>query len=638
MCAVKELGEYVSKRAGKDELEAFVLDMGYVEYVLLIKMRIEKSNDVVSVVYVGVEVEQYKEENPVIYLFRKTSSSIPYASPTAKIAGEGEVAVKRTFGGKILNWFKEGSIAPYLTLLKSMNRVTPDEVDVLKKTGETITENSKRILEDLIRNYRKLNSGGVAISLIFEDDGGSTHHLGEVEVYREIVKEIAKTRYYKKYKTVSKARDKACSVCGENHREVFGFVTDIFPFYTLDKAGFAPDFDRSAGWKLYPVCYDCANCLEFGKRYLDDKLNLEFYGGFPFYLIPKFLWGVNEETVGIIERWRDPTFSEQGKKGSSLKNLFSDEDEIISELSNLGNYVTFNFLFYKKEKTALRILLSVTDVLPSRLRRLYELKLEMDEVSLFKDSGLRFNFKLLRAIFPSEDKIGVFDNYFIDTAGKIIMGKRISFHFLIKSIVDRIRESFANLRVASNLSKEYSIFRKTVLGHFMFLKFVSKLGLLNTDMEVKEVMSLDKESIQGSMESKLIERVEIFFSENQDFFSTPVKMGVFLLGVLTQKLLDIQYRDRRATPFMCKLNGLKLSQRQIAKLLPEVQGKLEEYGKNYYRNLEDKISGYLVEAGDKWNLNNDLISLCFVMGMNLSRRFKSKSKDREIEPEEGEEQ
>ena len=60
-----------------------------------------------------------------------------------------------------------------------------------------------------------------------------------------------------------------------------------------------------------------------------------------------------------------------------------------------------------------------------------------------------------------------------------------------------------------------------------------------------------------------------------------------------------------------------------------MQNKLEEYNKNYYRELETVISGYSVSAGNGWRMSNDEISYYFVLGMNLSYLFKTEGKEKE---------
>ena len=70
-----------------------------------------------------------------------------------------------------------------------------------------------------------------------------------------------------------------------------------------------------------------------------------------------------------------------------------------------------------------------------------------------------------------------------------------------------------------------------------------------------------------------------------------------------------------------------MDEKQIKKLLPEIQNKLEEYGKNYYRDLESIISNYFVLSGDNWSLTNDEISFYFTLGMNLSNLFKKEKEN-----------
>ena len=68
-------------------------------------------------------------------------------------------------------------------------------------------------------------------------------------------------------------------------------------------------------------------------------------------------------------------------------------------------------------------------------------------------------------------------------------------------------------------------------------------------------------------------------------------------------MLNIQWTDKKATPFRTKLHGLKMNEALIKRLLPEIQNKLEEYEKNYYRDLESIIAHHFVLAGVNWKEN-----------------------------------
>jgi CRISPR-associated protein Csh1 len=80
--------------------------------------------------------------------------------------------------------------------------------------------------------------------------------------------------------------------------------------------------------------------------------------------------------------------------------------------------------------------------------------------------------------------------------------------------------------------------------------------------------------------------------------------------------------DKKATPFRTKLHGLKMNEALIKRLLPEIQNKLEEYQKNYYRDLESIIANHFVLAGLKWKEVDDELSFYFVLGMDMHKLFK----------------
>lgn len=122
---------------------------------------------------------------------------------------------------------------------------------------------------------------------------------------------------------------------------------------------------------------------------------------------------------------------------------------------------------------------------------------------------------------------------------------------------------------------------------------------------------------------------EEFFRENP-VFDDPVKKGLFLEGVLTQKLLNIQYQERNSTPFRSRLNGLKIDEKVAKRLLPEIINKLEEYNKNYYKDLEEAIGEYLIHS-DFRKYSIDEMSYYFTLGMVLAKYFKVEKEETDIQ-------
>lgn len=134
--------------------------------------------------------------------------------------------------------------------------------------------------------------------------------------------------------------------------------------------------------------------------------------------------------------------------------------------------------------------------------------------------------------------------------------------------------------------------------------------------QLKEDFEFKGKSISDNMET--------FFKAHEGFFEVPQKKACFLVGVLVRKLMNIQWRDKEgATPFRSRLQGLRLNENLIKKISYEAQEKLEQYRKNYYRELETVIAQYMVISGVKWPISNDEISFYFTMGMNLADLFKT---------------
>lgn len=312
----------------------------------------------------------------------------------------------------------------------------------------------------------------------------------------------------------------------------------------------------------------------------------------------------------------------------AIKHLTNDENEVLKTMSEQRNYLNNNFLFYSAPKgfngAVFNILLYIEDILPSRLKELFKIKEVVDQEEIFQNceidiyqdrkkigkGPLEFNFGILRTFFPRITNNRTFNKYFLDIINKIFTKKPVEYDFLLNFIVKKIRDDFM---------QNYPT-KIDTLKAFMLLNYLNELNILKlkeeVKMETKNLFMMERE------EKEMEEKVELFFNKFSDFFGRDIKKAIFLEGVLTQYLLNIQYQERKATPFRIKLKSLKLDEKQIRKLLPEIQNKLEEYGKNYYRDLESIISNYFISSGNDWNITNDEISFCFVLGMNLSYLFK----------------
>ncbi len=605
--AIREIGEYALKKEGKsvDNPIAILVDNPsnrQTENVLFI--RLNETGENFS--YAGIDVEPFDKEKLKLYLYRKGSARGTDMTPTAMITKP-----ENTFKQKILGWFREYG--------------NSNDEKFFAALGKALNENKDAIIADLNEKY---SAGNNIVSLKINGK-----FIGEFDEFKKVLLDKAKTDYYYKssFSTgkYSIAEDKICSVCNKNKAEVYGFVS-TFKFYTVDKPGFVSGgFRQSDAWKNYPVCLECALVLEEGKKFLAEKFNFNFYGT-KYLLIPKFLSNASEEekkdVYTIFEEQEDPKIRQ-----SVAKKLTSDENEILYLMGEFENYLNLNFLFYSAPKgffgAVFNVLQVIEDVLPSRIRKIFDVKKEIDAKKVFNEhyvtvyennkpkgeKPLEFDFGVLRTFFyNSAERNPISDKYFLETVSKIFSSRTVGYEFILGFIVDKLRSDFAN---------GYSTATDALKG-FMLLLFLHKLNLIEISKGDK---IMNEKFFTGEGETS--EKVEQFFAEFPEFFNDDAKCAVFLEGVLAQFLLNIQYRDKGSQPFRARLKGLKMDKSLVVKLLPEIQNKLEEYGKNYYRELEEKIAEYFVRAGEKWNLSNDEISFYFTLGMNLNKYFKSNKEE-----------
>jgi len=607
--AIKNIGEYALKKEKKnvnDPLDILIGNPANRNTENILFIILDKKNGEFK--YTGIEIEEFSKEKLMKYLYRKGGGARGTdITPTSMVT-----EIEKTFNIKILSWFKK------------YNSDQNNQYNLLHKIYLVLENNKTKIIQDL---KEKSEKGNNIISLKI-----NSNYLGDLEIFKNILVSDARENYFKKFGIESKSEEKLCSVCKKRQSEVYGFVS-TFNFYIVDKPGFVSGgFRQKNSWRNYPVCLNCALTLEEGRKYLRDNLNFNFYG-FRYLLIPKFVKGIQEEIQNsifkAIKSQKDPKFIKK-----EIKRLTNDEDEALELMSKKENYLNNNFLFYYAPKgfdgKVFNILLYVEDILPSRLKKLFEAKEKIDQeemyrncmVPTFNDRGkkdgekpLEFNFGILRTFFPRISNNRTFNKYFLDITNKIFTNKPVEYDFLLNFIVKKIRDDF---------TKDYSTKIDTLKG-FMLLNYLKELKILKlkkeVKMETKDLLSLESE------EKEIKERVELFFNKFSNFFNSNLKKAIFLEGVLTQYLLNIQYQERKSTPFRVKLKGLKLDEKQIKKLLPEIQNKLEEYGKNYYRDIESIISNYFVLSGNDWSLTNNEISFYFTLGMNLSNLFKKEKEN-----------
>jgi len=570
LSAVKEIGQLIIEREGRELLEVLVEDPDSSgNYKKVITIVLEQRGSKWE--FAGVELDDYEKTKIMKYLYRSGAANGADLTPTAKLSGKPE----GTFNRKILGWFN--------ILDEKDLKISQQDREFLTQLKEQIDQNGDYIKKEILRIRDETpNKIGILVTLKLKQNG-NVQYVGDFPIFKKLlIQQVSK----KNEKCA--AKDKVCSICGEKKNVVIGNL-DTYAFYNLDKIGYITGgFKEENAWKNFPTCQECKLALEEGKKYIEKNLTFKFCG-IEYNLIPKFIAGTDmipEEVLDIFAS----TSKLVSLKQDVIDRLTSDEDDILYYLKDIKDVITLNFLFLKKMNAAERILLLIEDVFPSRLRRIFDAKYKTDQVFESK-----FTFGSIRNFFSKSDlnkRNYDLDGYFLDIIDRVFKDRPVSYHFLLQFIMKKIRHEFIN----------EGYFYQAVKDGLMTIFFLQKLELIKMEEEV--------------MEERLFDDL---FKKYGPTFETPLKRGLFLLGALTELLLRKQYKERGARPFMKNLKSLKMGESDFKGLLPKIQNKLEEYdsfdkGK---RLLAKEAANYILLAQDRWQMPVDELNFYFAAGMNM---------------------
>lgn len=602
--AIQELGKFyndVKKRQGLELIIQDPYERG--NYPNLLLILLEKADK--GFRYAGIRHLENSAARRQKLLYRRGASGGADLTPTAKVTN-----LDKTMKNKIRGWTA--------ATLKDRS-LDADGKTFIQALHDEITASFDSILSDLEEKSVSLEGYSV-LSLAFIKDDGSLSFIGDVDIFSKLLERNVKTSYSEKYNKTSLSKNKVCSLCGQCAAEVFGFFGEM-KFYTVDKPGMVTGGCRQTdAWKNFPVCAECASLVESGYELLRTEMQFSFYKLY-YFLVPHCIHEKNK--ADILDIITNESLKQQRINDTSRKMLTDYENEVLYELKDADNSVSLNFFFYDMpQKSVLRILLLIEDIFPSRLRELFQAKEDVEGIFCFQGTNkegkrqFNFTFAVLRQFFPESQ-----NKAFLELVNRIFVGRPISYHFLLQHIMTVLRQIFFD----SEGYADYNTRRA-----FLLLLFCNRLGLLtghNREVITVPFQALEEFTIRTGEEFS--EKCNLFFETYAAFFRTDAHRFIFLNGVLTQYLLNIQKRERGNDPFRKQLKGMKMRSQDVVALLPKAQDKLEQYGKNYYRSLEKLIAEYAITAGHHgaWKVPVDEINFIFTLGMNLSAFFKIKSEE-----------
>ncbi len=591
MLALKNLGAFLRR----NDPEGF-------RYYLTLD-RLDKTRKLICISFIwdgtkacyrGVNIEDFESKKGEKVLYSRGTSSGGDFSPTSIIVMRKPEATLRRIWDR--GWFQKYNGDN--TLIIELRRAH--------------AQNKEKILVDLCSKYDSLDKedkrGCLLTIKIIEDS--EERYIGDFTVFRETIKKNVLRSWIKKYGETSRGRSE-CSVC-KVVKDVVGYGFP-FPFRSFDKKGFAPNLRPELAWKQLPLCEDCAYSLLAAKSFLEkNAFQYKIDASTKYYIIPDFpLTNPDRDLMDRILLGR----REGNQYFISAEEYYT---EIIQSQENLIP-MSLIFLFFTVNQSQQLIEKYVEDVPPSRIKALYEFMNDVEALPIFQEDQLK------RVIGEKKEgnwKFGSLDrmlwkvlpqglyNYrdlALEYTKKLLRNEPINRDLLFALFAQETKRRF----IREMKDKQLKFYEKVLpymLNSFIFLNFIiacegGKYG-------------------ERKLLTNINDTYEKFFQEYPEAFDSPEKKAVFLEGVLTRFLTNVQYAQRESTPFTAKLYGLRLDVNKIRDLLGEIEGKLEAYDIGY-TSLKEAVSKQMLKAENNgWKIANNEITYFFTLGMNLQGLFK----------------
>ncbi|SEJ66290.1 CRISPR-associated protein, TM1802 family [Cyclobacterium xiamenense] len=422
----------------------------------------------------------------------------------------------------------------------------------------------------------------------------------------------AYTKYFKKNYGNSKKKAKLCALTGKT-ATVYGFVDTLG--FTVDADSFRRNgFDASNSYKMFPVSELAIPTLEGARGILMNKLAANFFGQFKYAIIPHFVFLDDQEIGKIVAH----TFLQKAafntdSKDSGTEAFINDSEsllkEIIGDKTLNSSDILYAILFFEQQQAQFKIHLEITDVLPSRIKKVIDSKQEAENRYKWlttyqtKDGNIvtqRITLFRLKEYFQTGEK-NLQPAYF-KLISSIFTGQPFDDSKLLTLILNTWKSSYKK-----NFNAEENRFNTSVKHALANLHFLHLLGLfkkLETMPEVKELP--EKQDAFG------------FIEGHPTYFSKEYLKGSFLFGCLTARLLY----NQPGNAFMKELNGLNIDKELITKKFPKLISKLRQFSKEF-PDLEAAAQRYFA-VNDK--ATKEEISFAFTMGLVLQKDFDKNNK------------
>ncbi|WKN44271.1 TIGR02556 family CRISPR-associated protein [Tunicatimonas pelagia] len=601
-----------------DPYQVFVQDMfpGQNYSMLLLVFACTESEDNISIIFEGTDMEVVSEKNFDRYAYRKGSAR----------GGDITFTTKLSSVPKKFKTFAKQQLKAIPDVAKSLN--LQKEYEIFNSLQGYVKEHYEELESKLIEEHGALDkkaqqSCGFSLKIVVD---GEIRYLSDFKTIRYQILTNGTEGKSNKYSVISEGKNQLCSICLEKKEKIHGFASP-FKYATVDKTGMVSGFfNQKTNWKNYPICSDCALIFEVGSNYVQQNLKKYFYGK-SYYAIPKSV--INQDIESLQKALkRIESVGYQLKEGHVIKQS---EEYLMRTIAKEDNHFTLNLLFFEENPTtkAIKIKLMLEEILPSRFNKLFVQVPDKINISpLYKNAlvvkkekvNLTFSFGVLKTFFAED---------FYEIVNTVFLGLPLSKEVLYTKFMRVIRQNYNKMHSSDGFVE--NTYRSLLKAHIS-LAYLLELDIINYNQNDINMDIIEISENKSRFDS---DKFKQFVEKNKSFLDEEYKIGVFAVGILVRFLLDIQNASLGNTPFEKKLKGYHLNPALLRNIYIEALNKIALYQKNFYAysNLRDVINQFFtVEYQHLSKISNNELSFYFVAGLEFGRKFKTE-KVTEDQPE-----
>lgn len=412
-------------------------------------------------------------------------------------------------------------------------------------------------------------------------------------------------------------RQGSCTVCGRSNLTVYGNFS-VLACYNLDKPGsIAGGFQSNKAHRNLPVCGECALAVAEAFTFAEKNLSSSMAGQTYMILPYTHAADIREELQATLCEHPD-----QYQLGAA-RDLVSEELALVREFAGRGDQLAFALIFFRAENAAWRIQAEVQQLLPSRMRELYNAAKQIARSEDLEVEGKEGGKPLTITALTFKTFSGAAEAASADTLRSWLVAlferRPIDYKTFLHHLVARL--------ISTGKSKPdywhwvarqaWGLYRYAMLTGFITQNYVKE----------KSVM---QEAVPDSAYG-------CYIKTHADFFCKPDLIVAFLTGCYASQVASVQRQERGADPFTKKFMGRLLSRQQLQRLYREGHAKLAQYGKLGYviTGLDPDLAAAWVACGDQWTISDEEATFAFTIGYSLAYRIAqldSQNKDQDKQP------